>query len=58
MAVSPALRIVLEWYGVNLYANPFCRLDGLMAGALLASVVRMDGFRATAFVTPARMTLS
>jgi peptidoglycan/LPS O-acetylase OafA/YrhL len=57
VAVSPALRIVLEWYGVNLYANPFCRLDGLMAGALLASAVRMDGFRATAFVTPARMTL-
>jgi len=57
VAVSPALRIVLEWYGVNLYANPFCRLDGLMAGALLASVVRMDGFRATAFITPARMTL-
>jgi peptidoglycan/LPS O-acetylase OafA/YrhL len=45
VAVSPALRIVLEWYGVDLYANPFCRLDGLMAGALLASVVRMDGFK-------------
>ena len=57
VAVSPGLRIALDWYGVNLYANPFCRLDGLMAGALLASVVRMDGFRATAFVTPARMTL-
>ena len=57
VAVSPGLRITLDWYGVNLYANPFCRLDGLMAGALLASVVRMDGFRATAFVTPARMTL-
>jgi peptidoglycan/LPS O-acetylase OafA/YrhL len=28
-----------------------------MAGALLASVVRLDGFRATAFVAPARMTL-
>ena len=57
MAVSPGLRVVLEWYGVNLYANPFCRLDGLMAGALLALVVRMDGFKATAFVAPARMTL-
>ena len=57
MAVSPALRIVLAWYGVNLYANPFCRLDGLMAGAFLASVVRMAGFRATAFVAPARITL-
>ena len=56
-AVSPALRIVLKWYGVDLYANPFCRLDGLMAGALLAAVVRMDGVRATAFVAPARMTL-
>jgi peptidoglycan/LPS O-acetylase OafA/YrhL len=57
VAVSPGLRIALDWYGVNLYANPFCRLDGLMAGALLAAVVRMDGVRATAFVAPARMTL-
>ncbi len=57
VAMSPGLRLVLAWYGMDLYANPFCRLDGLMAGALLASVVRMDGFRATAFVTPARMTL-
>ena len=57
VAMSPALRIVLDWYGTDLYANPFCRLDGLMAGALLAWVVRMDGFRTTAFVAPARMTL-
>jgi peptidoglycan/LPS O-acetylase OafA/YrhL len=42
VAMSPGLRIVLDWYGMDLYANPFCRLDGLMAGALLAAVVRME----------------
>jgi peptidoglycan/LPS O-acetylase OafA/YrhL len=57
VAMSPGLRLVLAWYGMDLYANPFCRLDGLMAGALLAAVVRMDGVRSTAFVAPARMTL-
>ena len=49
--------ITLDRFQSETVRHPFCRLDGLMAGALLASVVRIDGFRATAFVTPARMTL-
>src|SRR5260370_29712336 len=27
-----------------IYSNPFCRLDGMMAGALLAILVRKSGF--------------
>jgi peptidoglycan/LPS O-acetylase OafA/YrhL len=33
---SPVLRLFLSWHGVLIYSNPFCRLDGLMLGALLA----------------------
>src|SRR5436190_1183897 len=42
IGLSPALRLALSAYGVNLYTNVFCRLDGLMAGALLALVVRSE----------------
>lgn len=42
MCVSPVLRLVLTFAHVNLYSNLFCRLDGLMAGALLALLVRSD----------------
>lgn len=42
--LSPPLRLVLFAYGVNLYSNTFARLDGLMAGALLAVVVRSREF--------------
>jgi peptidoglycan/LPS O-acetylase OafA/YrhL len=34
--VSPALRLYLSHHNVLIYSNFFCRLDGLMAGALLA----------------------
>src|SRR5205823_4965141 len=30
IGLSPALRLALSAYGVNLYTNVFCRLDGLM----------------------------
>src|SRR5207237_3597608 len=42
IGLSPLLRLVLSFYNVNLYSNPFCRLDGLMAGAFLALAVRLD----------------
>ena len=42
--VSPALRYYLALHGVDIYSNLFCRLDGLMAGALLAAVVRSERF--------------
>jgi peptidoglycan/LPS O-acetylase OafA/YrhL len=37
---SPPLRFYLALHHVDIYSNPFCRWDGLMAGALLALVLR------------------
>jgi len=39
ICISPALRYYLALHQVNIYSNTFCRLDGLMAGALLALVI-------------------
>jgi peptidoglycan/LPS O-acetylase OafA/YrhL len=47
---SPLLRLYLSTYDVNLYTNVFCRLDGLMAGALLALAVRSNTFQPERFV--------
>jgi peptidoglycan/LPS O-acetylase OafA/YrhL len=47
MCISPGLRYYLSLHHVNLYTNVFCRLDGLMAGALLALLVRSDDFVAS-----------
>jgi peptidoglycan/LPS O-acetylase OafA/YrhL len=41
---SPLLRLFLSQYGVQIYSNPVCRLDGLMAGALLALILRSEEF--------------
>jgi peptidoglycan/LPS O-acetylase OafA/YrhL len=49
VCLSPLLRLYLSYHDVDLYTNVFCRLDGLMAGALLALFVRSDN--------PARETL-
>jgi peptidoglycan/LPS O-acetylase OafA/YrhL len=53
---SPALRFYLALHGVNIYSNTFCRLDGLMAGALLALTVRSSSFAPSRFVTRAWIT--
>ncbi|MGB6429583.1 MAG: acyltransferase [Candidatus Acidiferrales bacterium] len=44
ICISPVLRYFLSLRHVDLYINVFCRLDGLMAGALLALLVRSDKF--------------
>src|SRR5580698_8523092 len=44
ICISPALRYYLALHHVNLYTNVFCRLDGLMAGALLALLIRRVDF--------------
>ena len=44
ICLSPALRYYLSLHRVDLYTNVFCRLDGLMAGAFLALLVRSDDF--------------
>jgi len=50
VCLSPALRLYLSFHNVNLYTNVFCRLDGLMAGALLALAVRSDEFHPAGYV--------
>jgi peptidoglycan/LPS O-acetylase OafA/YrhL len=46
ICASPLLRFVLSLHYAytHIYSNVFCRLDGLMAGALLALVVRSENF--------------
>jgi peptidoglycan/LPS O-acetylase OafA/YrhL len=57
IGLSPALRLYLSFHDVNLYTNVFCRMDGLMAGALLALVVRSDAFLPSTFVRRAWIAL-
>jgi len=54
---SPALRFYLSLHHVNIYSNTFCRLDGLMAGALLALTVRSANFMPLNFVKRAWIVL-
>ena len=56
ICVSPLVRVFLLDRGVDLYTNTFCRLDGLMAGALMASVTRSPGFVPSKFVRRAEIT--
>jgi peptidoglycan/LPS O-acetylase OafA/YrhL len=44
LLASPGLRLCFLTRHWLIYSNPFCRLDGLMAGALLAILVRKSGF--------------
>jgi peptidoglycan/LPS O-acetylase OafA/YrhL len=44
ICLSPVLRLFLSSAGVDIYSNTFSRLDGLMAGALLAIVIRSTDF--------------
>jgi peptidoglycan/LPS O-acetylase OafA/YrhL len=53
ICLSPALRFYASLHNVNIYSNTFCRLDGLMAGALLAIVIRSANFLPSKFVTRA-----
>lgn len=55
--VSPLLRLFLSRNGVLIYSNPVCRLDGLMAGSLLALIVRSDRFRPSKYVAPSWIAL-
>ena len=53
---SPVLRFFLLREGFHVYPNTFCRLDGLMAGALLALAVRSRSFSPDAYLRPAWVT--
>jgi peptidoglycan/LPS O-acetylase OafA/YrhL len=49
IALSPLLRLYLSSHGVDIYSNAFCRMDGLMAGGLLALAVRSHDFHPSRF---------
>jgi peptidoglycan/LPS O-acetylase OafA/YrhL len=48
----------LSFQHVDTYSNVFCRLDGLMMGALLALIVRSDTILPSTFTKRAWITLS
>jgi len=50
ICLDPALRFLLVHRGFNVYPNSFCRLDGLMWGALLALLFRSATFRRETYV--------
>jgi len=57
LCLSPLLRLYLSLHHVDIYSNVFCRLDGLMAGALLALTVRSDNFVPSKFTRAAWILL-
>jgi peptidoglycan/LPS O-acetylase OafA/YrhL len=57
ICLSPVLRLVLSSAGVDIYATTFSRLDGLMAGALLAIVIRSTDFVPSRYLGKAWMAL-
>lgn len=57
ICISPALRYYLSPHHVDIYSNTFCRLDGLMAGALLALAVRSASFEPAKFLAGAWIAL-
>jgi peptidoglycan/LPS O-acetylase OafA/YrhL len=57
ICISPLLRLLLASHGVILYSNTFSRLDGLMAGSLLATAVRSNDFVPSRFVKTAWIVL-
>jgi peptidoglycan/LPS O-acetylase OafA/YrhL len=58
ICVAPALRYYLSAHHVIIYSNVFCRLDGLMAGALLALMIRNENFVPSLFVARAWIVLA
>jgi peptidoglycan/LPS O-acetylase OafA/YrhL len=53
LLLSPGLRLLFLTRHWIIYSNPFCRLDGMMAGALLAILVRKSSFVPERFLKPA-----
>jgi peptidoglycan/LPS O-acetylase OafA/YrhL len=57
ICLDPVLRFVMLQHHLNVYSNTFCRLDGLMWGALLALLFRSRTFRRENYVRFAWITL-
>jgi peptidoglycan/LPS O-acetylase OafA/YrhL len=49
ICLSPVFRVYLLRHHFDVYPNTFCRLDGLMAGALLAMLWRSPSFKPQAY---------
>jgi peptidoglycan/LPS O-acetylase OafA/YrhL len=58
IAASPVLRYVLAAHHIHIYANFFCRLDGLMLGAFLAALVRSKDFVRERYIGVALVVLA
>jgi len=62
LCLSPLLRLYLSSplssHPIDTYPNSFCRLDGLMAGALLALAIRAENFVPSKFIRNAWITLA
>jgi peptidoglycan/LPS O-acetylase OafA/YrhL len=58
ICLSPALRFYFWQRQFNIYPNTFCRLDGLMAGALLAMFFRSRVFSRKSYVRLAWVCLA
>ena len=56
--LSPFLRLYLASHSWLIYSNPFWRLDGLMAGGLLAILIRKQDFVPGRYVIPAWIALA
>jgi peptidoglycan/LPS O-acetylase OafA/YrhL len=57
ICLSPVLRFYLLHHNFYVYPNTLCRLDGLMAGALLALLFRSETPTWRTYVTPAWIAL-
>lgn len=57
ICIDPVLRFFMIQRGLNVYSNTFCRLDGLMWGALLALLFRSHTFTRETHVRTAWTTL-
>ena len=57
ICLDPVLRFFMVLRGFNVYSNTFCRLDGLMWGALLALLFRSQTFTRETYVRTAWTTL-
>jgi peptidoglycan/LPS O-acetylase OafA/YrhL len=55
---SPLVRLYLSGHDVYLYSNLFCRLDGLMAGAFFATMVREPDFESRRYMNIAWAVLA
>jgi len=55
--LSPVVRLVFLSHGWLIYSNPFCRLDGLMAGAWLAILIRKSDFAPKQYLAMAWLAL-